>query len=407
MARRLHIAFVVAGFPTSDNPGRGIFNLRALQALRSVAEVTPILLRAWRPGRPVRSIVTAAGTQIVAVAVPQLPIHRGLTSTAIAANILAYRIIGWPAVRHLITESDLVHSVDLGVGMIAGYWAGRARKCHIAQATGSDVNTVTPTLPSFVARGLRRQLRGVACNSEDLARRFSVLYPGVSNVRVVYRGVDTGLFNLTGSQSGPQAHGSGVRFAYFGGFRRHSLPQAGSDIKGGFMLLSAWKSAERELPRTASLLLAGPDATGALIGPWRRTLQYPERIHVVGQISPGDIAGYIRAADVVMVPSIEEGLPNVCMEAGACGRAVIASDAGGIPEVVIDGETGVILPRNNIRAWCEGLITYSKRPGVLSELGRRGRIRAEQLFDARDYAPRMLDMYETALGLLGIPEIKR
>jgi len=398
MAHRLKVALVVAGLPTPDDPQRGIFNLRALQALSCISDVKAIFLRAWVPGRPRRTVSRCGATEVVTVAVPQLPARR-VGAPAIAANILLYRSLGWSAVRDVITRSDIVHSVDVVVGMIVSNWANRARKHHITQAIGSDVNTIGPRIPPAVSEGLRRHLHGAACNSAELARRFSVLYPSIDNVRTIYRGVDTTVFEPGGVQLGPQARTAPVRFAYFGGFRRHMLPRPGTDIKGGFTLLSAWKEAEEELPKDASLLLAGPDAEDAVMGEWRRSLRQPERVHIVGQVAPTEMAGYLRAADAIVVPSLEEGLPNVCVESAACGRAVIGSETGGIPEVVRDGETGVILPRNDVKAWRHGLIAYARQPELLREMGRRGRAAALTLFDSRNYGPKMLDLYETALGL--------
>jgi len=94
---------------------------------------------------------------------------------------------------------------------------------------------------------------------------------------------------------------------------------------------------------------------------------------------------------------MQEGLPNVVMEASACGRAVFGSNAGGIPEVIVNGETGLILSTGDTEAWKNALKTYATKVDELSTLGQRARHRTEALFDSRLYGSGMLKLYATAM----------
>jgi glycosyltransferase involved in cell wall biosynthesis len=109
--------------------------------------------------------------------------------------------------------------------------------------------------------------------------------------------------------------------------------------------------------------------------------------------------GFLRAVDAVLVPSFAEGLPNVCVEASACGRGVLASAVGGIPDVILDGETGLILPAGDVRAWTGGLVASSRQYARLQEMGRRGRLRVQQFFDSRSYGTKLLALYQDALSV--------
>jgi len=94
---------------------------------------------------------------------------------------------------------------------------------------------------------------------------------------------------------------------------------------------------------------------------------------------------------------MQEGLPNVVMEASACGRAVFGSNAGGIPEVIVNGETGLVLSAGDVTAWKNALTTYAIKPDELTRMGKGARQRAKAQFDTDNYAPQMLDLYDAAM----------
>jgi glycosyltransferase involved in cell wall biosynthesis len=394
----MRVTLVVPGFPTKENPRRGVFNLRAQQALSAFADVAVVFLRAWAPGRRRRQESEFAGAKTTIVTAFQLPIHMPGSRFNMAANVLLYRKLGWAAVRESIVNADMLHSVDAVVGMVVSHWAARTGKRHVTQVIGSDVNTIIPRLPSFAARGWERWLHAVICNSRSLEQRFTELYPSVPNVRTIPRGVDTDIFAPVGPTKGPVADAAPVRFAFFGGFQRQALSP--HYVKGGPTLLSAWKDGESELAKAgASLLLAGPHCRSDMVNRWHRTLRYPSLVHVVGEIPPPDMPSFLRAIDVVLVPSFAEGLPNVCLEAAACGRSVLASAVGGIPDVVVDGATGLILPPGDIDAWRRALVGVSMQHTRLVDMGRNGRERIQQLFDSRSYGKSVLALYHEAMRL--------
>jgi glycosyltransferase involved in cell wall biosynthesis len=369
--------------------------VRALQALSALADVSVLFVRAWMPGRRRRQR-DVANPNVLMITAPQIP-ERFFPGLSAAANIVMYRAFGWAVARQLIENSDIVHSVDGVLGMIASAWVSKASKCHVTQLIGSDVNIIIPRLPPMIAKGWTTGLRGVICNSHQLAKRFCALYPGVPNVRIIPRGVNPDLFDPRGLALGPLAQERPVRFAFFGGFKKQALEP--EFVKGGPTLLRAWKEAEGKLASSgASLLVAGPYSSSDFVRRWHATLHYPERVHIVGQVPPAEMPGYLRAADAVLVPSLEEGLPNVCMEAAACGRAVLGSAVGGIPDVILNGETGLVLPPGDVHAWSAALISCASQSDLLHQTGQRARARVQQFFDSRDYGARVVAVYEAALA---------
>jgi Glycosyl transferases group 1 len=132
--------------------------------------------------------------------------------------------------------------------------------------------------------------------------------------------------------------------------------------------VTRWLSALCRAPR--SLSLAPTRAVTRCVAGMPHCV-YPERVHIVGQVSPADMAGYPRAADPVLVPSFEEGLPNVCMDAGSCGCAVLGGAVGGIPDMINHGETGLVLPAGDPRAWSDALVSAGRQSESLREMGQR------------------------------------
>ena len=111
----------------------------------------------------------------------------------------------------------------------------------------------------------------------------------------------------------------------------------------------------------------------------------------------------LSTATVFVCPSVYEPLGIVNLEAMACGTPVVASDVGGIPDVVVHGETGLLVhydqtdaPRfeRDLAAAVNDLLAT---PELAAAMGRAGRIRAEQLFAWPAIAERTVDIYRTIL----------
>jgi glycosyltransferase involved in cell wall biosynthesis len=101
----------------------------------------------------------------------------------------------------------------------------------------------------------------------------------------------------------------------------------------------------------------------------------------LGWVPNSDLPPYYRAAAVSVIPSLEEGFGIPAAEAMGCETAVVASDAGGLPEVVEDGVTGMIVPRGDSCALAEAIGSLLSDPERRAAMGRAGRERALRLFD--------------------------
>jgi glycosyltransferase involved in cell wall biosynthesis len=383
----LNVVMVVGGFPHPQYPESGVFNARAANALDPNTRLTVVYIRAWRPGRDLIEQMTVQGIDLIIMSVPQVPRLKQL-------NIALQKNVGWWLLRSRLQEADIIHSVDAAALAFAGSsWAKRADACHVTQVISGA------TLPWLVKYPRwRKHVHALACNSRELTNDCRRLFTEIPLVRTIWRGTDLDRYSPEGPSLGPLASKPPVRYLFLGGFPPYLTLPHGANTKGGFTLLEAWRTVETELASTgASLLIAGPESRIPAVAAWRDSLKNPDSVFIEGVLNPADVAGYMRASDVVLIPSFQEGLPNVATEAAACGRVVFGSNIGGISDVVEHGLTGLLLEAGDVGGWAAALRDYASRAGDLEQMGHLARKRAQRLFDAREYAPKMMELYDSAI----------
>jgi glycosyltransferase involved in cell wall biosynthesis len=93
-----------------------------------------------------------------------------------------------------------------------------------------------------------------------------------------------------------------------------------------------------------------------------------------------DVCNLMSAADVFVLPSLSEGCPVVVLEASACGVPVIATGVGGVPDLVDNGNTGIVVKPRSVAELSQAILQMMGNPDLRSEMGRKGRERIEQRF---------------------------
>ncbi|MBD2438323.1 glycosyltransferase [Nostoc sp. FACHB-110] len=134
--------------------------------------------------------------------------------------------------------------------------------------------------------------------------------------------------------------------------------------KGQQFLLNAFTTVRSQHP--ACLLIIGEVRASQESVLQLYASEYPEnaqRIIITGHLNhPQTVAAHLQLCDVYLQPSLWEGMPNALLEAMACGCCCIASDAGGIPEVITHGENGFILPRSQLHKLGAAVLEYLTIP---------------------------------------------
>lgn len=103
-------------------------------------------------------------------------------------------------------------------------------------------------------------------------------------------------------------------------------------------------------------------------------------VRPIGFVAPDEVARYYSAADVFAAPSLADNLPYTVLEAMASETPVVASRVGGIPEQVVDGETGRLFKAGSWQELGAALISLLEAPEQAAQMGRAGRRRVEELF---------------------------
>lgn len=170
----------------------------------------------------------------------------------------------------------------------------------------------------------------------------------------------------------------------------------------GVLRLSPEKRPLLWLETAGRIAQARPDVDFAMIGdgPLRTQCQdfvrdraLGDRIALLG--TRGDVYEWMEAADVLLLTSSEEGLPNVLVEAQALGTPVLTTPAGGAPETLLDGVTGRVLSEDSPDHLAREILQVLGKADWLAEAGERGRTWVRERFGLDRMVTDWLDLYET------------
>jgi len=270
----------------------------------------------------------------------------------------AIPVISRPVNGFICAHYLLPYVRSAGADVILNYWLypeGYAavrvgRKLGIpvvAGAIGSDLRTRTDRWTIHFVRETLRRADAVITVSEDLRQLAMAMGAAPGKTTGILNGCDTSVFF-------PGDRDTARREAGFEGDAELIL-YAGNLIpsKGLGELIDAFTGIAAARPR-AVLAIIGQGEYGDVLKTRAATAGLEERVLLLGRRKAEDVASWMRAADVFCLPSYSEGCPNVVVEALACGRPVVATHVGGIPEL-IDERVGILVPPRDAAALGEAL----------------------------------------------------
>ncbi len=160
-------------------------------------------------------------------------------------------------------------------------------------------------------------------------------------------------------------------------------------VKGADVLLEAVPQVRRAVPEVRFWMFGYQPDEGTKI---------PEGVRCFDFVPKEELLQYYHQADLCVIPSRWDNSPNTVYEAMAAGKAVVASRVGGIPELVKDGETGVLVEPADSHKLARALIRLLTDDTRLSQMGQRGYERIKGMSDCSGHVNRRLDLYRQIIN---------
>jgi teichuronic acid biosynthesis glycosyltransferase TuaC len=354
-------------FPNAAEPLSAPFNRQQFAALAKRCELSVMATLPWFPGAGYLSRWSSAGR------LASVPRHEEIEGIAVShpRTLFVPRLAhgAWgPLYAASIAPALLRYrgKVDVVLGSWAypdGFAAVIAARMLqvpcVVKLHGSDVNVIAklPGPRRLTGWALPRAARVVAV-SRALADEVVALGVPRDRVAIVMNGVDGDLFRPADRAAARAELGlpAGPLALYVGNLKVE---------KGVIDLARAWA----DVPRGTLAVIGGGPARGALE---EAAAGYGERVRLVGPQPLANIPRWMAACDVLVLPSHAEGTPNVILEALACGRRVVATAVGGIPDLITSDALGTLVPAHDPAALGAAIARAFDAPYDPAEVARLG-----------------------------------
>ena len=221
-----------------------------------------------------------------------------------------------------------------------------------------------------------------------------VLVGGVSphRVRTYYSGVDClSMVDSPGSHDIRARHGI-PREALLLGTVANLLP-----LKGYEVMLDALPAILAVVPTVHYFIVGGGGVEYcARLKAIAAERGIAERVHFSG--FQESVGSYLSALDLYVHPSLREAFGLAVVEAMVMGKAVVGTTTGGLPEVVAQGETGLLVPPGDAESLAAAVVSLLVDKGLRTQMGRNGKVRAQKQFSLAVFVRQMEQLYKDILG---------
>ncbi len=374
----MRVLTFTALYPNKANPLQGIFIHQrvkhlALRPGNSVEVIAPVpYFPAWMPGERWRKFSQIPREEVIEGVLIHHPRYPLLPGISMPVHGMLMYWASLPLAQHL-QRKEQFDCIDAHFVYPDGFAAVRlGRKLGlpaVVSARGSDINLYS----SF--RAIRPMLRwtllhgdGAIAVSDDLKNKIIALGIPESKIRVISNGVDAERFQPRDAKSARKQLG---------------LPEEGSiavsvgsliESKGHHLLIAAIAELARSFPQLR-LYILGEGAYRPTLEQLVREKKMQDRIFLFGTRPNEELSLWFSVADLSCLMSSREGWPNVVSEALACGTPVLATRAGGIPEIISSPDLGMLVERN-VQSIVVGLERALTKPWNRAEIARHSRSRS-------------------------------
>jgi glycosyltransferase involved in cell wall biosynthesis len=385
----MNVLFLTHSFPRSEGDAAGSFILRLAVALRA----ENVNVRVVAPA----GAGLSASEEMEGISVERFRYApRSYEKLAYTGNMASDVASSWTARLALVgfLGSDFVHSVrarrsfepDLvhahwwfPNGVVGTWVSGLARIPLVTTLHGTDVRLARKVGVAKPLFGhVLKHSAAVTTVSRWLKEETEALVPGI-HPTVAPMPVATKLF-------GPGSARDGQRLLFVGRL---------NDQKGAEHVVHALASMKTP---AASLDIVGDGPNREALKQLAQQLGVASRIRWHGQLSQTELPQLYQRAAAVVIPSVDEGLGLVAVEALLCETPVVAFDSGGLRDVIQHEKTGLLVKPGDRAALASALDDLLGRDGRGSQLGRAGRLYALSAFAPESAARRYAEIYRQVLG---------
>lgn len=349
----------------------------ALAAREAGFEVTVVANCQERPA------LSRFETQLSGFRLYHLPFHRSRLNPLAEVKTLWYL---WKAYRRI--RPDIVHQVAFKPIIYGTLCARLVGVPRIVNALGGLGYLFTHrSVKSTVIKPL-------------IALAFRILLNHRRCVLILQNPDDVHLMApLVGRPTIRLVRGAGVNLAKF-----HPTEEPPTPVKAIMVSRLLWSKGVGELVEAARLLkkegvpleiqVAGdPDPHNPAAVPAATLATWKEEKAVEWLGARTDIAALYHQAHIAVLPSYREGIPKALLEAAACGKPIVTTDAPGCREVVVSGENGLLIPPRDAVALAKALKTLAEYPELRVRMGKLSRRKAEEEFDEKKVLSQTLGIY--------------
>ena len=301
----------------------------------------------------------------------------------LAAPLVSRPVNGWMAARALLPHvrnfaPDIIYSYVLYPDGYAALQIGKKLGLPVvASSIGSDINRITNPIVRMHTRTVLREADFLISVSEDMRGKMVEMGARPEKTRAVINGCDLSVFHVRDRAEARRQLGidpESEAVVYVGRM----------DTKKGLReLVQAAASLHPARPRLHVHMVApGPDRK--IIESEIQAAGADSYIHLIDGCTFDDVAVWMAASTLVTLPSYMEGCPNVVVEALACGRPVVATRVGGIPEVMDEDAGRFAEPRNApdlARALNSALDAQWNAHSISSKWSRAWSVGADQVYE--------------------------
>lgn len=261
----------------------------------------------------------------------------------------------------------VIHSYGVLPAGYAGILIARKLNLNsICTAIGSDINVMAQKSETMRDRAkyVLENTGQVVTVSKDLASQAEKISEPAQKIKVIYEGVDSGIFDTTSVNRIQAKLKLGFNpdnriILFVGGLVRE---------KGVYELIEAFAQVNRRFP-DAVLAMAGQGKEKNALIILVDQMGLREKVFFAGQVPYQELVWWYAACECVVLLSYHEGVPNVIKEAMSCGRPVVATRVTGIPELVADGKSGILVDPANIDEAVEALEILLADPELGGKMG--------------------------------------